>query len=256
MRWIGAVVLALAFASGARGHVELEAVLTPDQEIPPVVNSTGRATATFTFMDENNTLAYTITITQPLTSDVTLAHIHEGGVGQESPPRVSLDTSLSGTADLSGLANRDDFLAKLFSGQTYVNLHTVNYGDGEIRGQIELSTTAGTCSCRNAPNHGQFVKCVNKAIKKLDKSERKEEAIIALKRAAKRSSCGKKKNPKKAVACCLPRTPEENIVVEALCVAVKESKCAGLGGTAKAPATCTPTNPCSPSGAFLDEAGL
>ena len=52
------------------------------------------------------------------------------------------------------------------------------------------------------------------------------------------------------VGCSLPRTPENNIVTESLCIAAKDAACAGKGGMSKgAGSSCFPTNPCSPSGA-------
>jgi len=100
-----------------------------------------------------------------------------------------------------------------------MNYHTVQNLGGEVRGQIAISP--GKCGCTAFASHSQFVKCVKKEIKKLDKSERKEAVIKALTKAAAKSACEKSKGPKNTVACCLPTNAEANIVTDKLCVAAK-----------------------------------
>jgi CHRD domain len=250
-------LLGLASAPAVRADVMLTATLDGAQETPPTgVN--GRATATFVFDDETNVLTYDIMITTPLTGAVVAAHIHVAPRGQAGDIKVPLDNSGHGTADLSSLAGLDDFLTKLFDGDTYVNLHTAAHPGGEIRGQIGLSP--GQCNCKAARNLGQFRSCVAKAIGKLDKPEKKDDGIKDLKRAVKKATCGKKGGPKRAIACCLPQTPEQNIVVGHVCAALTETKCAKIGGT-KGGDSCfsnkAPANPCrpqaSPAAAFLED---
>jgi hypothetical protein len=245
-----AMTVSLWLAPGARAHVELQATLDTAHEVPPPVNTLPNAggTATFTFDDETKMLTYTVTL-HDLTGPPQAAHIHEGPPGVAGPIRIDLDpAATSGTVG----PLTDAQVTALFAGLLYINFHTAENLSGEVRGQIEL--VPGACGCSAFPNHGQFVKCVRKAVKKLEKSERKEDLIKAVKKASAKSSCGKKNGPKKAVACCLPRNPENNIVTDALCVAVKENKCSGIGGTSKgSSSSCFPTNPCSPSGAFLEE---
>src|SRR5207249_2322055 len=197
--------------------------------------------------DETKVLTYDVTITTPLTGAVVAAHIHEGRLGVAGGIKVPLDNSLHGTVDLSTLTDLDDFLTKLFDGDTYVNLHTAAFPGGEIRGQIGLSP--GQCDCKNAKNLGKFRSCVAKAVGKLEKAEKKDQGIKDLKRAIKKATCGKKNGPKHAIACCLPQTPEQNIVVGHVCAAVTEAKCTTIGGT-KGGDSCfsnkAPANPCRP----------
>src|SRR5262245_38714565 len=190
-------LISLAGTPAARADIKLGATLDEAQETPPT-GSSGRATATFDFNDETKVLTYAVTITTPLTGPVIAAHIHEGRVGVAGDIKVPLDNSLTGTVDLSSLSDLDAFLVKLFDGDTYVNLHTASFRAGEIRGQILLSP--GACDCKNAKNPGQFRSCVAKTIAKLDKSEKKDPGIKALKRAIKKATCGKKNGPKKAIA--------------------------------------------------------
>ena len=113
---------------------------------------------------------------------------------------------------------------------------------------LRADALAGTCACRGFSSHGQFVTCVRGEIKKLSKDQRKDPLVKTLKKAAARSSCGKTRGPKKAIACCLPANPVDDIVTDTLCVAVEDKKCAGAGGTSMGTGTsCFTSKPCSPS---------
>lgn len=89
--------------------------------------------------DETMLLNYTITW-QDLTSSVTNMHFHLGAVGVSGgvelaipgpwlSPQVGTDILLSASQETN-----------LLSGNWYVNVHTQNFGGGEIRGQV--NTTA------------------------------------------------------------------------------------------------------------------
>ena len=246
--WVGAVGLLLVPII-ASAHVSLVATLDTAQEVPAPTDAVGAGgMATFQFDATTKMLSYTVSI-HDLSGPAIAAHIHLGAPGVAGPIRLPFSdpTATSGTVGpLSG-----ELETALFDGMLYINFHTTLNMAGEIRGQITL--VPGTCGCGAFPNHGQFVKCVRKAIKGLEKSEKQEQGIKDLRKTSAKSSCGKKHGPKKAVACCLPRTPDDNIVTESLCIAAKDAACAGKGGTSKgAGSSCFPTNPCSPSGAFLD----
>jgi hypothetical protein len=126
--------------------VTYTASLNAANERPTPVNSaaTGLATLTLT----GDTLAFTITATA-LTSRVTGAHIHvgsasvAGGVVTPFPTNaVTSGTVASGVLLLStfvAAVNQvsGDSLRKLLdNGNAYVNVHTRNNLDGEIRGQV------------------------------------------------------------------------------------------------------------------------
>jgi hypothetical protein len=151
----------------------------------------------------------------------------------------------------------NDAVLDLFNENLYVNVHTPTNQSGEIRGQVRPAK--GSCSCKDATNHGKFVSCVKKAIKALPKEERKEDLLVALKMLAPKSACGKKKAKVKGkkVACCLPGLPEENIVTGRMCTVTKQEKCTSkfkgevaLNATDCIPNPCLP--PASPYPAFLD----
>src|SRR6185295_5379528 len=215
--------LALAAAVGttlwlvplASAHVELEATLDADQEVPApnVGTHTPTGTASLIFDFATKTIQYEITATD-LTGPAILAHIHSGPVG--TPGGVLGCCTLNATA-LAGTtgALTDADITALFGGGLYVNLHTAANPSGEVRGQIEIS--AGQCDCNGTRK--DFTKCVKDAIKALDKADKKSPAAKALKKAVKHSFCGKKKKAKKAIGCCLAPTPIENIVTSSLCAA-------------------------------------
>lgn len=89
--------------------------------------------------------------------DVTMAHIHLAPAGENGPPVVWLYPSrpplLMIGGETNGLLSQgtitendlvgplmggtlDDLLAEMLMGRTYVNVHTIAYPAGEIRGQI------------------------------------------------------------------------------------------------------------------------
>jgi Cu/Zn superoxide dismutase len=247
---LAAILLLLARSPGAQAQVMLRATLSPGQETPPPsgVPASAGGTGSFTFHDEGMTLDFQVTV-HDLSSTVIASHIHQAPPGTPGPIIIPLPELQGTTAALTA-----DQVKALFDGGLYVNVHTANNPNGEIRGQILLAPPQ--CSCKSL-NRGKFRSCVAHAIKKLDKNERRDDAIKALKRELKMASCGKKKGPRRA-GCCLPQHPEDNIVVGHLCAPVSANACAKLGGTV-AGASCFPTNPCtppaSPAGAFLDNAG-
>jgi hypothetical protein len=214
-------------------------------QIPPGPSGT----ATFT-LEEDGRITYAVTV-QNLTGNVNAAHLHRAPPGESGDVEVPLDNSLSGT---STNPLSEDVITALFDGGLYVNVHTNRNQAGEIRGQVRLSKTDSTCFCQTAASPKDFKRCVKQRIQAAGPAGREE--LRDLKKTFKKGSCGKTKGPKKAIACCLPQTPDENIVVGRLCAPVKAKKCTKLGGINLGDgSSCFPTNPCQPpasaSGAFL-----
>jgi hypothetical protein len=247
-----AVGTTLWLAPVASAHVELEATLDDDQETPaPNVGvHTPTGTANFIFDFATKTIQYEITA-DDLTGAQLAVHIHQGvaGVAGGVLGCCTLSTSLSGTTQ----ALTDADITALFTEGLYVNIHTAaNAINGELRGQITLAD--GQCDCDGTRK--DFTKCVQDAIKGLDKADKKSAEVKALKKAVKRSFCGKSKKPKKAIGCCLPLNPVENIVTGKICAAVPEKKCTNFGGTSKGEGSDCAEPFCSPSGAFIDDSDL
>jgi len=236
------LTFSLSFASAGRAaeepKVTLEATLDAAQEVPsPKETMPGAGgSATFEYDETDKSIAYV------LTGAAIAAHIHQAAPGTPGPIRITLaQDELAGGAP--ALPVPADLVDPLFDGGTYVNVHTATNPDGEVRGQIHLKPAACSCSSGSA---GALRKCVKLAIETLPKAQRKAGVIKALRRDVKKSSCGRTKGPKKAVACCV-REAAGNIVIDKLCLPVPEKACAKRGGASLGAGTsCFPSNPCKP----------
>ena len=240
------LTFSLSFASAGRAaeepKVTLEATLDAAQEVPsPKETMPGAGgSATFEYDETDKTIAYTVTVLN-LTGPPILAHIHQAAPGVAGPVRITFDQSQLG-GGAPALPVPDDLVEPLFDGGTYVNVHTAANPGGEIRGQIHLKPAA--CSCTDSAT--VLRQCVKQAIRALAKAQRKSDVIRALRRDVKKSSCGRTKGPKKAVACCV-RQAAGNIVTDKLCLPVPEKACGKRGGTSLGAGTsCFPSNPCAP----------
>ncbi|HET6203116.1 MAG TPA: CHRD domain-containing protein [Planctomycetota bacterium] len=134
-------ILLLA-AGAARGQGAFNAQLSGANEIPSVASA---ATGVGTFvLNANDTLTYYVTASG-FTSLVTDAHIHPGLSTQSGGVLFPLTFTLTaggviatGTTPVLTVAQKTDLLA----GALYVNVHTINNGGGEIRGQIRAPAWA------------------------------------------------------------------------------------------------------------------
>ena len=151
---VAVVATVTACESTTETKVTYKATLTGAQEVP-TVSTSGTGTFNATLDQGSNILTYTIAYSG-LGSAATMAHIHGPAAATVSAGvLVDLATSAttgrqltlgtagsgSGTINLSvgavfaGVSG--DSLQKLLdSGNAYVNIHSVNNGNGEIRGQI------------------------------------------------------------------------------------------------------------------------
>ena len=135
---------------------QFTAKLFGEMEVPSTeTNATGLAD--FKPKLNENTVTYSLNVTD--IDNVTAAHINSGEQGQNGPIVVTLfqpDTPtqkmVSGllskgnitSANLEGpLAGKQlsDLLSSMHSMGIYVNVHTIQYPNGEIRGQISNSTS-------------------------------------------------------------------------------------------------------------------
>ncbi|MGH7522760.1 MAG: CHRD domain-containing protein [Gemmatimonadales bacterium] len=139
------VALCAAWTSSPARDAKYTAEMTGAQETPSN-NAKGTGTASFTL--SGTKLQYSITV-HSLTGAPTAAHIHVGATGVAGPPVYTFaikagsgmsGTIASGTIDLTKDASAGvsgDSLKKLLNnGNAYVNVHTRNFPNGEIRGQI------------------------------------------------------------------------------------------------------------------------
>ncbi len=120
---------------------KFEIPLDPQQEVPaPTLNGATPSGAATVCVDIATGAATVSGSYTGLTSDVNNSHLH-GLAGPGFPAGVIFGLTNTGgtTGTFEGSAilsttNLDGVLA----GQTYVNIHTVNNGPGEIRGQVEF----------------------------------------------------------------------------------------------------------------------
>jgi hypothetical protein len=157
MMFISTANLNLIYAQNER----FKAKLKGENEVPPVATS---AAGSGKFRVKNDTITSNINITG--ITNVTAAHIHAGIKGQNGEPVVDLlksgrqihtdggviikgeiaDSDLQGS--MAGKTLQDLKMAMKYK-TVYVDVHTKNHPDGEIRGQINV------CKC-NATKAGSF----------------------------------------------------------------------------------------------------
>ncbi|WP_201776130.1 CHRD domain-containing protein [Devosia geojensis] len=129
---LAAVLLA---AGAARAEtVNLHAELTGAAEVP-ANDSAGTGTLEGTFDTETMELTWTITY-EGLTGEATAAHFHgpaspEENAGPVVPIEGDLASPIEGSATLT-----EEQATDLQGGMWYFNIHTEQYPDGEIRGQV------------------------------------------------------------------------------------------------------------------------
>jgi len=110
------------------------ATLNGSSEVPP---NPSMATGSATLSVDTTTLAMTVSIT---TSGIagTAAHVHQGAVGVSGPIIFPLTESYAGSGIwMTSVTLSATQLATLRAGNYYVNVHSVAYPAGEIRGQLK-----------------------------------------------------------------------------------------------------------------------
>jgi len=141
----GTVVPILDFIpqSGQPGGqvVTITTALSGAQEVPPVVTA-GTGTATLTIDINTGAISGSVTFAG-LGSNAVAAHIHQGAAGVNGPVLIPLAGGAGGTSGTwtvpAGTFLTAANIATLKADGLYVNIHTVNNPNGEIRGQIVFS---------------------------------------------------------------------------------------------------------------------
>ena len=126
---------------------KFSASLSGSQEVPPNT-STAKGWAWLKLMGD--TVWYKVNATG--IDKVTMAHIHNAKTGENGDPIAMLQIAkssgptlaqgnITGSDLMGSLAGKSiaDLVAKMQSGETYVNVHTDANPNGEIRGQIEMA---------------------------------------------------------------------------------------------------------------------
>jgi hypothetical protein len=158
--FVGLVALC-AFGAQAQADSVFTATLNGDSEAP---SSLGSGYATVDYSPTANDITYTLSF-QNLGSLATMSHIHFGAAGTDgpillwffppslTPTPIATSGLYSGTwtaADLTSqtqdpaITTFTELLGAMTSGDTYVNVHSVNFPSGEIRGQLMMVPEAST----------------------------------------------------------------------------------------------------------------
>jgi len=130
------------------------AELNGDEQVP-MVKTTASGSATFWLNPGGTELHYKLTVTD--LNNVTMAHLHLGKVGKNGPSVAWLYPSAPPPKEITGPSNGvlsegvitasdltgplegkpiPDLVREILAQDIYVNVHTQDHGDGEIRGQL------------------------------------------------------------------------------------------------------------------------
>jgi hypothetical protein len=121
--------------------------LCGSQQVPPVA-SAAQGSAYITHDRLNTHLTYRF-VTTGLSGPATAAHLHEAAFGANGPVYAPLNLPNplgSGQWQITGLDAQ-----KLASGNLYLNVHTANFPDGEIRGQVRQSLSCSGSVATDEP---------------------------------------------------------------------------------------------------------
>ena len=128
----------LDLSGGSQSTVQLLGT----NEVPPVA-TTMSGVAHFAYNSTNRQLSYEVNlvVTEPMT--VTAAHIHAGEAGINGPvlhPLFTTPTEVTDTLSFDGVVTLTaEEEEALFESALYINVHTTDHPDGELRAQVSAS---------------------------------------------------------------------------------------------------------------------
>jgi Cu/Zn superoxide dismutase len=137
--FVGCVLLSLTWVAPLHADRRFHAILTGAQQVPPVA-SNGSGTGTVVLNTAETQIVVNLKFSG-LTSNASMAHIH-GNASPGSNAGVLFDFSAVTPPFTSGMIPEQTFaitaaqVTQLKAGRFYFNVHTGNFGGGEIRGQI------------------------------------------------------------------------------------------------------------------------
>lgn len=150
-----ALALVVALPAGAGNGRNFSTHLTGSEEVPNPVDTNAQGQAIFKVSKDGESIQYKLIVAN--IDDVLMAHIHMAPAGVNggivvwlypaAPPPQLIEGTSNGilaqgvitesdlVGDLAG-QDLDALVDAMQAGNTYVNVHTVEFGGGEIRGQI------------------------------------------------------------------------------------------------------------------------
>jgi Cu/Zn superoxide dismutase len=126
-----AASLAVLALPAAAETVQMKADLKASEEVPPN-DSQATGAVEVTLDTDANKVSWKIS-QQGLTGDATAAHFHgPAKPGENAGPVVDISSNMAeGSADVTA-----EQMQMIRDGNTYVNVHTAQNPNGEIRGQV------------------------------------------------------------------------------------------------------------------------
>ena len=126
------LLLLLLVSASLRAEQPFSISLNGAAEVPPVVSS-ATATGQFAVLPDR-AVSGSIKISGMVP---TMAHIHEAAVGKNGPPIITLSKSPDGSYAVPAGARLSEAQYKSYAtGNLYVNVHSAQHPDGEIRAQL------------------------------------------------------------------------------------------------------------------------
>ena len=139
-RRLAPLALLLLASANLYAQQPMSISLAGDAEVPPV-NTSAKGSGLMTVMPDR-TVSGTIKVYGLVP---TMAHIHEGAVGKNGPPIITLtQTGDDSFAVPAGARLTDSQYTSFTTGELYVNVHSAQYPNGEIRAQLLRTDAAGT----------------------------------------------------------------------------------------------------------------
>jgi hypothetical protein len=135
MKKLSVVLVSFALAAcagmGSSGK-SVNVSLSGGEEVPPV-SSSAAGSGSFTIGDDGSVKGSVNTTGV----QGTMAHIHQGGKGQNGPVIVPLTKSGDTYTAPDGAKLSEAQMQAFKSGNLYVNVHSASHKGGEVRGQLQ-----------------------------------------------------------------------------------------------------------------------
>jgi hypothetical protein len=142
------VLVVPAISAAGRNTTELDAKLTGKTEVPGPGSKKGKGEITVAMKPTQKKVCFDLEVSKLDT--ITDGHIHKGAEGVAGDIKVPLfvDQELEGTGAYDGCVKevKKKLIKKIIAKPEnyYVNIHTEEYPDGAIRGQLELTDETET----------------------------------------------------------------------------------------------------------------
>lgn len=129
-----AVTIMLGPVAALAETLHFSAILTGADEVPPN-DSAGTGTLEATFDTETMIFSWTVTY-EGLTGPAGAAHFHgPANPGENAGPMIPIEGDLASPIQGQATLTNDQATA-LQGGLLYFNIHTAQFGGGELRGQV------------------------------------------------------------------------------------------------------------------------